>query len=163
LPGGERANIPTAALFMGATSSAEIFLWMRMAEDFVAMRVATFIHHVLFQLRNLLVFALVGSLLLALAAGAYPLQPSRFVTMFAWQLVFLVIAGSLYSIVLMERNELLSRLGRSTPGRVDFNFSLLAHVFVYVLLPATAVLANIFPEFSDVLFAWLQPLERLLP
>ena len=162
LPGGGRAEIPTAALFMGAMSP-EVYLWMRMAEDFVAMRVATFIHHVLFQLRNLLVFALVGSLLLALAAGAYPLQPARFVTIFAWLLVFLVIAGSLYSIVLMERNELLSRLARSTPGRIDFNFTLVGHLVVYVFLPAAAVLANIFPEISDVLFAWLQPLERLLP
>jgi hypothetical protein len=162
LPGGDRADIPTAALFMGATSP-EVYLWMRMAEDFVAMRVATFIHHVLFQLRNLLVFALVGSLLLALAAAAYPLQPARFVTIFAWLLVFLVIAGSLYSIVLMERNEILSRLARSTPGRIDFNFALVGHLFVYVVLPSTAVLANIFPEVSDLLFAWLQPLERLLP
>ena len=161
LPGGDRANLPTAALLTCAVSP-KVYLWVRMAEDFVAMRLATFIYHLLYYLRNLLLFALLGSLLLALAAGAYPLHPARFVTVSAWAPVLAVIAGSLFSIITMERNEVLSRLSRPPAGRSSFNLGLLGRLLALVVLPIAAVLASIFPEVSDLLFAWLGPLTSLL-
>lgn len=162
LPGGSHAHVPTVALYMSAVPSA-VYVWIRMAEDFVALRVATFISHVISQLRHLLTFALVAGLLLVLSVSTYPLQPARFVTVFAWALVLVVVTAALAVIVRMERNEILSRLGGSRPGRIDLNFGLLSQLFVYVALPLVAVLANIFPEARDLLFSWVGPLHQLLP
>jgi hypothetical protein len=162
LPNGDNAKVPTAAIFMRAVSK-EVYLWTRMAEDFVAMRAVTLIHHILFQLRSLLTFALTGALALVLLVSSYPLQPSRFTAVFAWLLMLLVIAGSFAAIVFMERNEILSRLGNSGPGRLNLNITFVGQLAMYVVLPAAAVIASVFPEVSDLLFSWLEPLARLLP
>jgi hypothetical protein len=162
LPGGKHSALPTAAWFMGAVSP-EVYLWTRMAEDFVALRVVTFIHHVLHQLRSLLVFALSGAVALVLLVASYPLQPSRFVTVFAWLLMLLVIVGGLASILFMEKNELLSRLGNSGPGRLSLSVPFVGQLIMYVALPTAVIVASVFPEVSELLFAWLAPLARLLP
>jgi hypothetical protein len=162
LPGGRHAKLPTAVWYMRAVST-DVYLWTRMAEDFVALRVVTFIHHILFQLRNLLVFALSGALALVLIVASYPLQPSRFVTVFAWLCMLLVILVGLSSILFMERNELLSRLGSSGPGRLNLSVPFVGQLLMYVALPAAVVIASVFPEVSELLFSWLEPLARLLP
>jgi hypothetical protein len=162
LPGGRHAKLPTAVWYMRAVST-DVYLWTRMAEDFVALRVVTFIHHILFQLRNLLIFALSGALALVLVVAAYPLQPSRFVTVFAWLCMLLVILVGLSSILFMERNELLSRLGSSRPGRLNLSVPFVGQLLMYVALPAAVVIASVFPEVSELLFAWLEPLARLVP
>jgi hypothetical protein len=162
LPGGRHAKLPTAVWYMRAVSP-DVYLWTRMAEDFVALRVVTFIHHLLFQLRNLLVFALNGALALVLIVASYPLQPSRFVTVFAWLCMLLVILVGLSSILFMERNELLSRLGSSGPGRLNLSVPFVGQLLMYVALPAAVVIASVFPEVSELLFSWLEPLARLLP
>jgi len=162
LPGERNARIPTAVRFMRAVPP-DIYLWTRMAEDFVAMRVVSFVQQMLFQLRNLLIFALTGALGLVLVVASYPLQPVRFVTVFAWFLMLLVIGMSLLSILAMERDEILSRLGNSRPGGLSFNVNFIGQLVIYVLLPAAAVIASVFPEISELLFSWLDPLTRLLP
>jgi hypothetical protein len=162
LPGGRHAKLPTAVWYMRAVST-DMYLWTRMAEDFVALRVVTFIHHILFQLRNLLVFALSGALALVLIVASYPLQPSRFVTVFAWLCMLLVILVGLSSILFMERNEVLSRLGSSGPGRLNLSVPFVGQLLMYVALPAAVVIASVFPEVSELLFSWLEPLARLLP
>jgi len=36
-------------------------------------------------------------------------------------------------------------------------------LLLYVLLPATALLASIYPELGSFFFSWLEPLGRLMP
>lgn len=161
LSGGDLAELPTVSLYAGAVPP-RVLLWMRVAEDFVTLRIATFLSHVMTHLRYLLAFTLSASLLLILAVSSYPLEPTRFVTVFSWTLMLGVIALAFIVIVRMERNEVLSRLSGSTPGKIDFNFALAGQLVVYVGLPLLAVLANIFPEIRDQLFAWVGPVRRLL-
>ena len=162
LPGERNAKLPTASRFMRATSS-DIYLWTRMAEDFVAMRVVTFVQQIFFLLRNLLIFALTAALALILAVASYPLQPARFVTVFAWFLMIMVTGVALFALIAMERDEILSRLGGSGPGTLSLNVRFVGQLFMYVALPAAVLIASVFPEVSEVLFAWLEPLARLLP
>jgi hypothetical protein len=77
--------------------------------------------------------------------------------------MLVVVAGGLILIVRMERNEILSRLGGSTPGRVDFNFGFVREIGVYVVFPLLAIIARTFPEIGDPLFSWLGSAQRLLP
>jgi len=65
-------------------------------------------------------------------------------------------------IVRLERNEILSRLSGTDPGRVNFNFKFISEIAVYVALPILALVATLVPEVSDHLAAWLDPLRRIL-
>src|SRR5262245_4669674 len=124
LRGGERASMHSASILMGALPAADYF-WLRLAEDFVAMRSATFISHVLFHLRELMTAALLGALLLVAALAAYPFQPPRFIDLCSLGVVAAVVVAGLVVIVRLERNEILSRLSGTAPGKVSFNFNFL--------------------------------------
>lgn len=68
---------------------------------------------------------------------------------------------SIWILVGMERDTVLSRLRDTTPGKVDFNWSFLRRVTVYGVLPLLAVIASLFPEIGSSLFGWLEPLRKL--
>lgn len=78
--------------------------------------------------------------------------------------LFAVGAASLASVWIligMERDEVLSSLRCSTPGRVDINWEFIKRLGVYGVLPLIAVIASVFPEIGGTLFGWLEPLRKL--
>ncbi len=162
-PGGGRQAVPTAAALWSAGVSGNTFLWTRAAEDFVAGRLTTLVHQVLAQLRELMVFALAGGLLLVVAVMSYPFHPPRFFTVLSWAMVLAVVAGGLLVIVRLERDEILSRLAGTTPGRVSFRMNFISQLVLYVLLPLTALVATLVPEAGDALFGWLEPIRKAFP
>ena len=103
-----------------------------------------------------------GALLLIVALAAYPFHPPRFIDLCSWVVVAGVVVGGLVVIVRLERNEILSRLSGTAPGRVSFNFNFISELVVYVVLPILALVATLVPEVSDQLAAWLDPLRRAL-
>jgi hypothetical protein len=161
LRGGDRASVHSGLILFGALPRPDFF-WLRLAEDFVAMRSATFISHVLYHLRELMTAALVGALLLVAALAAYPFHPPRFIDVCSLLVVASVAIGGLVVIVRLERNEILSRLAGTPPGRVSFNFNFVSELLVYVVVPVLALVATLVPEVSDQLGAWLDPLRRAL-
>jgi hypothetical protein len=162
-PGGPRQNVPTILALWGAASPCPSYLWTRTAEDFVAARVTTLVHQVLGRLRDLMVFAMAGGLLLVAAVVAYPFHPPRFFSVFSWAMVLVVVAGGLVVIMRLERNEIMSRLAGTSPGRINLRMNLISQLVLYVVLPVGALAATLLPEVSDVLFGWLEPLRRALP
>jgi hypothetical protein len=160
--GESLSKVPTVTI-LAASGHELTVIWQRLAEDFVAMRVATFVIHVLGQIRALMVFALTASLLLVASIVAYPFHPSRFITVFTWTLVIVVVAGCLISILDFERNEVLSRLAGTEPGRINLRPELLGKIVLYVVLPLVGLLAALFPEVADLLLSWIEPLRNLLP
>ena len=68
---------------------------------------------------------------------------------------------SIWILVGMEREPVLSWLRNTTPGRLDFNWAFVQRVAVYGVLPLLAVLASLFPEIGNSLFGWLEPLRKL--
>ena len=77
----------------------------------------------------------------------------------------LAIAGaalsSVWVLVDMERDHVLSRLRDTTPGRLDINWDFIKRIAVYGVLPLLAVIASLFPEVGGTLFGWLEPLRKL--
>jgi hypothetical protein len=78
----------------------------------------------------------------------------------------LAVAGasltSIWILVSMEREPVLSRLRNTTPGRVDLNWTFVQRVAVYGVLPLVVVLASLFPEIGSSVFGWLEPLRKLM-
>jgi hypothetical protein len=69
--------------------------------------------------------------------------------------------ASIWILVGMERETVLSRLRNTTSGRVDFNWAFLQRIAIYGVLPLLAVISSLFPEIGNSLFGWLEPLKKL--
>ena len=160
--GGAQSKVPTIAI-LGVAGEEPSLFWSRLAEDFVAMRVATFIIHVLGQVRGLMLFALSAAMLLVASVVAYPFHPGRFITVFTWVLVIVVTVGCFLIILRLEKDEIMSRLGGTEPGRINLRPELISKLVIYVALPVVGLLTAVFPEVSDLLSSWIDPLRNLLP
>jgi hypothetical protein len=125
------------------------------AEEFVALRYVGLIHYESAQMKNLVVL-LSAAFILALASiGSYPFLAGR-ECVWSFAAVFVVFgAGVVMSFAQMTRDAILSRLGSTDPGKLDWSFFL--RVVYYGALPLLALLAYQFPSAGRVLFSWLEP------
>ena len=63
--------------------------------------------------------------------------------------------AAVWILVEMERDDVLSRLRATTPGRIDINWDFMKRIAVYGVLPLLAVITALFPEVGGTLFGWL--------
>ena len=102
-------------------------------------------------------FIVLGSLSLLLAAMSYPFDHQGWLTiMMACLIVF--VAGVVTMILVgINRDELISRVSDTTPGRLTFNSSFLTSLVTTFGSLLGALLAISF-DVSDLLRAWFGPL-----
>ena len=135
-------------------------------EDFKAkselftLRYVMFIQAICRQIENLLVFLPVGFMLTLISLNSYPFQSGH---VLGWFMAILLIAIGIAVVFMLagaERDEVLSRLNGTTPGKIgkDFYMNLLA----YGALPVLTVLAAQFPTIGSFLFSWVQPVLQAL-
>jgi hypothetical protein len=130
-------------------------------ENTLAVCLVWYIAHWFVQLRNLMIFMSLGSLLLLVAVASYPFQPHRLLTTVPWLLILGIALVVLTVFVQVDRNEVVSRITRTRPNRLSLNRNFLAAVATFVL-PLLAVVASQFPEVSGLLSKWMTPLLRSL-
>ncbi|HKP59976.1 MAG TPA: hypothetical protein VJV78_24800 [Polyangiales bacterium] len=157
---GKLNTVPTGFI-LASNLPASTLLWIRAAEDFVAMRFTTWAYHVIDQIRWLLTFALFGGLMLVSAAFAYPIQPHRFVALFCGSVLVIAAAASFRIIWQFQTNEILRRL---TPANqpLFLRSNVLQQMVTYVVLPVVLLASRVFPEFGDRLSSAMEPLLSLL-
>jgi hypothetical protein len=160
LPGGERATIATLKLLAGARPASE-YLWVRAAEDFVALRHSTFISQVLQHLRATLWVMMIVSFMIVFSMTVYPFRPFPFVAAAGWSLVVAVVVAALYRVIQLERNEVLSRLGGTEPNKIQWNANFVHQIVLYGVIPLTAALVGLFPDLGNWLTSILTPLARM--
>jgi len=125
-------------------------------------QVVAYIEWVLRHLRVLAFFILVSLVLTTVLLNGYPFQPQS-----AIKLVFVVLmAASVGSLLLagtqMNRNDVLSRITRGDPGRINWDASYVWNLILFGLVPImTYVGADVRPVRDGVL-SWLEPLLRAL-
>jgi hypothetical protein len=68
---------------------------------------------------------------------------------------FKVSEGYLALLTKINKNEILSRIGDSEPGKLDKEFYL--RIISVGALPVLAVLGSQFPQIGRFLFSWIQP------
>jgi hypothetical protein len=151
-------NKPTMELYTRAFVDP-VQMWFRLAEDFIALRIAGYTSMILIHQRNLLTFVTAGALLMLLAITSYPFQPQRLLTIFLWTTILSVVAGSLLIFIQADRDEVLSRMAQTSPNRVTFDRTFITMVVTYGLLPLFGLLATQFPE-TWGLFSWVEPVLR---
>jgi hypothetical protein len=124
-------------------------------EEFVALRYVGLIHYESAQLKNMVVFLTTSFVLLLLSVGSYPFAGRR---LFVWKMaaVFLFFGATIAaSFAQMARDAVLSRLDRTTVGKLDLSF--LLRLISYGALPLLALLASQFPSLARALVSWLEP------
>jgi hypothetical protein len=158
---GPYRHVHTLALYRRlAAPTAQI--WQRLAEDLVASQVVTLVKLGLGRIRSMMTFGVIGALLLVCAVSAYPFQPARFATLFAWTTALSVMGAVLWVVIGLERDEILSRIAQTRPGHIEMNTSLLARLALYGGVPVVALVATNFPQVGAVVFSWIEPLMRAL-
>jgi magnesium-transporting ATPase (P-type) len=133
--------------------------WVKLAEDFVAIQMVTFFSKAFVHMRNLLTFVTVCAFLLLMAVTSYPFQPHRLLTIFLWIVILSVVLASLIVFVQAERNEVLSRISKTTPNQISLDRWFVTGIITYGVLPIVGLLATQVPEMQS-LFSWVEPLLR---
>lgn len=148
--------------YLGLPEDDPIRQWAMAAEDFVAAEILRYLSQFTAQLRTLLTSLTIGSLLLVLAATVYPFFPQRQLLLGLTLLVGLVAAAIGAFLVQINRDELISRVTRSTPNRFTPDFTFFQGAATYVL-PILAAMTFQFPFVTSTLRSLLDPLLHIVP
>jgi hypothetical protein len=115
-------------------------------DDYVASLVAVFVTRYVRHFRLYIPPLIAGSVLSALMTSLYFLQPARLVT----SVVFVWVAGIVLSVffvyVSLDRDPVISAMGKREAEAVTWNLSLLQRVFTWGVLPLGSLLAAQYPE-----------------
>ena len=128
--------------------------------ELFALRYVVFIQATCRQIENLLVFLPVGFVLTLISLNSYPFQSGHVLGWFMAILLFVIGIAVASILAAAERDEILSRLNGTKPGKVGKDFYL--NLLSYGALPVLTVLAAQFPAIGSFLFSWVQPVLQAL-
>jgi hypothetical protein len=135
--------------------------WIIAAEDFVAVEIIRYLSQFIIQLRNLLTCLTLGSLLLVLSATVYPFPAQHLLLLFLTVLAGGIAVFILSFLIQLNRDELISRITRSTPNRFTPDLTFLHGTAAYIL-PILAGLMVQFPFVTATLRNLLDPLFHII-
>lgn len=107
--------------------------WVALAESVIATQVVIYVLQFLMQIRNLVWSVGCCSTLLLLAATSYPFHPERLLLVCLMLMSGTGIVLVIYVLMGISRDELVSRICRTTPGKVSFDSGFLGGILTYVV------------------------------
>jgi hypothetical protein len=122
---------------------------------FLITHVVAFLHHIFAHLQNLVWLVTMGLLLMLFAANFYPFQPRDPLLLFSWVAILTSAVLALYIIFSANRDETLSLLARTAPGKVTVTPGLVFRVLSHGVIPVVALLGLQFPQAMRQIFTWL--------
>jgi hypothetical protein len=126
-----------------------------LGERFVALHYSSFILYGVRQIQNLLLFLSSGFVLLMISLNCYSIQAPQFIGRLLLILFVVIGAATVSCLVGLERDQVLSRMAGSDPGKLNTGFYL--KIAAYGALPALSLLASEFPSISSFLLSWVEP------
>ena len=128
---------------------------VRTAEEFVCFHYIAFIQNILARMRTMTLSMIYLFVAICLAISFYPFVPRNSIGM--WMVINLVFIGAtvVYVYAGMERDETLSYIANSRPGRLSGEFYLKTSGFLAG--PLIGLLTTQFPAISESFLGWLQP------
>ena len=137
-------------------------LWLRTAEELAAVQVVEYLAWVFRHLRNMAVFLVLSLLLTIALLASYPFQPESLVKTLFMIILMLTVGAILLVMVQMNRDEVLSRITKTDPGRVTWDRTFVLNGLLVGIVPMATFIGSQFPAVRDNLFFWLEPLQRLI-
>ncbi len=142
------------------THASDTGLVLRCAEEYVATHVAAYLAWVTARLRSLSLHILVSVLVVVALVSSYPIAPHGLVR----TLVTALVAGSVGVVLVItveaDRDDVLSRISKTDPGQVTWDFRLVGRLLLFGVVPVLSLLSSEFPELRGFLFNWMEPLLR---
>jgi hypothetical protein len=130
-------------------------LYIRLAEELLAVRYIALIRSVLVNIRYLMMFVSTAFVLAIVAWNSYPFQPHRLIDWcFTILLIFLGI-GFITVFAQMHRNAILSRITDTAPNKLGWDFYI--RIATFGVVPVLTWFAYQFPGIGGSLFKILQP------
>jgi hypothetical protein len=157
----EKADKKADASDASSDKTSRIRLWLRHVQEFVALEVMIYLSQFSVQMRNLALPLSLLPLLMLFAVTSYPFQPQRLWLLLSVTLIVLVTLTVIFIVIRVERNELMSRIARTTPHQVNFHWTFLSHMLVYAL-PLLGVIVALSSDLSNLAHAWIDPLIQAM-
>jgi hypothetical protein len=130
--------------------------------DFYAVRLIAYLRYVFGQLRYAVLAAIFTGIPLMMAAATYAFQPKRLAALILWSTLTASSAAILFSFIEMDRDAVLSAIGKTDPCKVTRDWSFISKIVVYGILPVLGLIASQFPTMGRLLSGMLDPLSRVL-
>ncbi len=130
-------------------------------EDEAPLRLLLFASYGRAHLHNLLTFVSVSGLLLILLSTTYPFKLLHGVDILTWVMVGLILVVAMFVLIEMNRDEVLSVIGGTTPGRVSLDRSFTRTVLIHVGLPLLGLAATRFTTVGMLVGDFVKPLLQL--
>ncbi len=135
--------------------------WVRTVEDLLALQIVRWFAPALSQFLPIMTFLVLGSLSLLLAVSSYPFdQQGWLMTVMVFLILFVAaVVGNV--LVGVNRNEFISRVSGTTPGRLTFDGQFVSSLLT-TIVPLFAALLAISFDLSDILHTLFGPLFQAL-
>ncbi|MFO0819978.1 MAG: hypothetical protein U1A77_18660 [Pirellulales bacterium] len=132
----------------GDDHSQDATLRFRLAEEFIAIQLADVIRQTFVQLQIMMTSSIVVGILLLMCLNSYPFEPQKLLNLCCFGLLAWNLGSYAISVIHLNRNETLSRLGNTPPNSVSFDRTLFLSMLVYVVAPLLGILNIWFPVFG---------------
>jgi hypothetical protein len=129
--------------------------YIRIAEEFVAIRYVSLIRTVLVNLRRLMTFIWGAFVLSIVAWNSYPFLPREWIDAAFTALLFILGTGMVWVFAQMHRDAILSRVTKTQSNELGIDFYF--RVATFGALPLLTWLAYQFPSIGNSVFKFLQP------
>lgn len=136
--------------------------WLAAAEEYAAVQVVDYVEWVVGQLRVLALFLFAALVLTTALLSTYPYEPQSLVKLIFFVILLASVGGLLRVSVEMNRDEVLSRVAKTEPGKITWDRHFLMNGLVFGIVPIATLVSSEFPAVREFLFAWIYPLTRLL-
>jgi len=90
-----------------------------------------------------------------------PEQPPQLKAIF-FAVSVMTVSGLVFVLLQMNRNDILSFITRTDPGRLSWDGAFTFNLALYVAVPLLTLLSSEIPEVREFLFSWVSPLLRAL-
>ena len=131
-----------------------------MAEDLIALQLVRWFAPALSQIVPVMNFLVLGSLSLLLSVTSYPFDHQGWLLTVVFGLIVFVAWAVVLVLIGINRNELISRVGDTTPGKLTFDSRFVGSLMTMIAPLLGALLAISF-DVSDLLHTWLGPIFQL--
>ena len=130
-------------------------IYIRVAEEFLAIRYLSLIRVVLGYMRALLLFVSASFVLAIVAWNSYPFQPRQFIDLVFTCMLAVLGCGIIIVLVQMHRDPILSRITHTKPNELGVEFYV--RIVALGAVPVLTWVAYQFPDLGKTLFKVLQP------
>src|SRR5262249_26112680 len=127
--------------------------WIGMAEEFVAIQIVRYVSQFFVHMKRLTLFMIITVLLLMMGVSSYPFQPQRLVIGLLAAAIVAILGAILYLLVLIDRDEIVSRICKTTPHKFTPNWAFVSNFMTYAA-PLLGVLIAHLAGGSDLIRSW---------